>query len=874
MESTRVCPIQNTSYPTVRDSNNSMTAPAQAVTVDIEDAPQTAQRQPDESTVFSSVDTLKQALSFPGMKWCLREYFNKDKADQLMEAKDGVLSADHRKKLARFLRHACRDADGKWYVESKYDFSTKKNPACKEQGLGRIYGDVTLGALPKDVRNYIADRCKDVDVKSSHPTTLLLECQEAGVGDVAVHLKQYVEHRQAVLEQLGEDYGLSTYEDRKQAVVVVLNGGSPPKYQNDGKGGFFLHKLKKEVNLLSTLLSLKPEYASIVESAKKLKGRVTFLHYLMCRKELQLLVEIASCFMKRGQPVNSLIYDGLLVRLEPGQDITAKDLEQVVAEVRERTGCEFDLAVKPMDSPYTELLAAEGLAQGPLVDDDYAAGVFVDLYGPENFRLIGKHIHLFNKDTGMWGCDPADLQKAVHRHKGDLLLGEESKINYGGDSNNVRKMLSMVPNHIEADNEFYAKNLDSSLGKLLFKNGIYDFDTDKFSPGFDPKVVFKGRIDRNFDRCRKSEAKAHLLKVMWEDPYTKQQLEDGVSLCERIALARALWGDYRARKFYIMVGNTSTGKGLLQDAVSLSCGSFVGTFDINAFVRNPNSGADAAKQLSWLKMIVDLRIALSSEASANSTLDGVLLKMAVSGGDRLTLRRNHENEEICVNRCTIFAACNDVPKIVPCDNAVVNRVGGVFEKLVSFLANPNHFRPDHEKKVEEGLKDLFKKPEYQSAFLSILLDAYQTYKKHGHTIPGSVTAAINEWVVNEAGLTGLLSMAYETVLDANQRPSKECWVPFSQIREDLLVNGVGDKRTKLNMTDTKLGTELSALGYEKTTKGAKTRKGRSTTVAVRYGLRRIDPDDVVVLDGQGCAGGTSNGTSPEQEGDAADFKDL
>jgi hypothetical protein len=110
-----------------------------------------------------------------------------------------------------------------------------------------------------------------VDVKSSHPTTLLLECQEAGVGDVAVHLKQYVEHRQAVLEQLGEDYGLSTYEDRKQAVVVVLNGGSPPKYQNDGKGGFFLHKLKKEVNLLPfhcTTLRQVPKAVTTVTPAE------------------------------------------------------------------------------------------------------------------------------------------------------------------------------------------------------------------------------------------------------------------------------------------------------------------------------------------------------------------------------------------------------------------------------------------------------------------------------------------------------------------------------------------------------------------------------------------------------------------------------
>jgi hypothetical protein len=55
--------------------------------VDIVDTPQTAQQQLDESTILSSVDTLKQALMFPGVKWCLKEYFNRDKADQLMKSK-------------------------------------------------------------------------------------------------------------------------------------------------------------------------------------------------------------------------------------------------------------------------------------------------------------------------------------------------------------------------------------------------------------------------------------------------------------------------------------------------------------------------------------------------------------------------------------------------------------------------------------------------------------------------------------------------------------------------------------------------------------------------------------------------------------------
>jgi len=62
-----------------------------------------------------------------------------------------------------------------------------------------------------------------------------------------------------------------------------------------------------------------------------------------------------------------------------------------------------------------------------------------------------------------------------------------------------------------------------------------------------------------------------LMKVMWTDPYTSEQLKEGVPLCEQIALARALFGDYRLRKMYIMVGDTSSGKGLLTEALERSC---------------------------------------------------------------------------------------------------------------------------------------------------------------------------------------------------------------------------------------------------------------------------------------------------------------
>jgi hypothetical protein len=56
---------------------------------------------------------------------------------------------------------------------------------------------------------------------------LLYECKEAGIEWMANCLKEYVESRDHVLKGIGQDYGLQTYKEQKQAVNVALNGGSP-----------------------------------------------------------------------------------------------------------------------------------------------------------------------------------------------------------------------------------------------------------------------------------------------------------------------------------------------------------------------------------------------------------------------------------------------------------------------------------------------------------------------------------------------------------------------------------------------------------------------------------------------------------------------
>jgi hypothetical protein len=208
----------------------------------------------------------------------------------------------------------------------------------------------------------------------------------------------------------------------------------------------------------------------------------------------------------------------------------------------------------------------------------------------------------------------------------------------------------------------------------------------------------------------------------------------------------------------------------------------------------------------------------------------MLLKMVVSGGDQITLRTNHKDESHHINRSTLFMMCTDVPKIQPCDDAVQGRIGGVFDMQVEFKEKPSHCRPDHEKPMDPRLKDMMNKPEYQAAFLSTLLDAYQQYKQTAHTIPASVSAAIQEWVAN-CGRASLLAEVCESQLDANMKPEQGTYVIFDNLFQALVVDGVGPQRNKVCMTKTKLGKQLALLGYPSNTRSVGGKK-----VRVRLGL--------------------------------------
>ena len=72
--------------------------------------------------------------------------------------------------------------------------------------------------------------------------------------------------------------------------------------------------------------------------------------------------------------------------------------------------------------------------------------------------------------------------------------------------------------HNLTDNQFMTKMADTAKGKLLFTDGIYDFDSGKFTLGFDPNIVFLRRINRPFSYEQDEDMIRKVEKSLFIDP--------------------------------------------------------------------------------------------------------------------------------------------------------------------------------------------------------------------------------------------------------------------------------------------------------------------------------------------------------------------
>lgn len=384
---------------------------------------------------------------------------------------------------------------------------------------------------------------------------------------------------------------------------------------------------------------------------------------------------------------------------------------------------------------------------------------------------------------------------------------------------------------INYDNMWSNKMFSSSLGKILFINGYYNFHTGRFykhcgvkgvpetflggesDSDYDHSIIFTELIPYAFvapvendeeDEEDEEEASefvgdvpnfkyiASIKKRLFIDPFGED-----VANYYILNIARGLAGDAMKRVIF-NIGEGDTGKSMMTAAFETTFGGYFGTFNANNLVVKKMTTGDDAQQSRWIMMLLSKRIIASNEVEPDAIINGTLVKKLSSGGLDKIVARGHggyETEFWIYFLCFIFA--NDLDKIRPMDDAIINRVRAI-PYTKKYVDNPTPNNP-FELKKDANMSEEIKTMRFKLGFMYLLMESYEKFMtddKRVETEPADIGKAI----VNTFGE----SDDFITILQEDYN--------ITGLESDFVLSSDLDvwiKEKKLAITMTKLGRDLN-----------------------------------------------------------------
>lgn len=291
------------------------------------------------------------------------------------------------------------------------------------------------------------------------------------------------------------------------------------------------------------------------------------------------------------------------------------------------------------------------------------------------------------------------------------------------------KLMFMKEKH-----KFMKNNKNNGIGKLLFKDGIYDIKEKIFTPGYNKNIVFFNKIDYNFPG-RPSEDKIKFVrKVFFEDGFCETLQDFGTYLLK--AFTMAIYGDYLRKKIYFLKGPVNCGKSLFCDFIKYVFEDYVEDFSAENLLYRPGIEDDYALSLYWLKDIHEKRIAFSNECKNNKHgYDNELIKKITTDSDFVKVRGPHEAKPTSIqNQSTLFVVGNKDMKVKEVDDAIIYRVDCI-EEQYSFKSVLVDY---YDKKKDPDLKNKLHNEEHRAAFLYLIMDCYNMMEDGEKCINGDL----------------------------------------------------------------------------------------------------------------------------------------
>ena len=686
---------------------------------------------------------------------------------------------------------------------------------------GRVFPKKSLGltSFSKKIRNtFLKDNYIDLDLSNAQPAIVYNICKSNDIK--CPFIEEYIQDRDRILQDVIDNYNV-TRKDAKQLFISLAFFGTfrgwASSLKLDKPELKFIKMFSKELKSISTII--KKQNPTLYNTARKLNERNSdgsFFSLYLQEYETRIMECVIDWLSNKTTILNfpqtdlkvcTYEFDGIKLlkyNVEKyGLNKLITDLNNVVLE---KMGFDIKFEEKPIECGY-EIEYTPTERKRTYNDDAVDNGVSNDKEAAEKVYEIYPHwvyclgtLYVFDNKTGMWSCDKTmyktiimsltdDLRIIAFDRNNEAYLSDNS---YGSCKTSMEKLPCLIKTLCKNDDWLKQKEC-SSLGKLLFNNGYLDLKNgfhfyDKETDGFNPDILFMGKIDKNFE------------------PFDEEQMEYLYDIKQRLFynplgkdvgdyfilnIARGLMGDMMKRVLFGL-GTTDCGKTVLTKAIEASLGDYVGSFNAENLLYRKTSN-DEAQIMRWALLLRFKRIIISNEMKSTSTINGNLLKKISSGGDSLTGRLHGGNEMSFIPHSLGMMMANDLPPISPYDKAVDNRT-----RVIHYKKQFTDVVEDEENELlkDYNLIDEIKTTKFQNAFLMMLIQEYVKYKEEGEPEePEDVTNGKKEWIAETGNDIDKFLENFEITNDVND------FLPSEEIKHWL-------KEDKIGITPTKMGIEI------------------------------------------------------------------
>jgi len=436
-----------------------------------------------------------------------------------------------------------------------------------------------------------------------------------------------------------------------------------------------------------------------------------------------------------------------------------------------------------------QILAAEVFPPTPpikeygVTDEDFS----VIAYRRLKTDYVYSQGQLFHKEGNIWSNDTKSFQSSLRTAIIALKMIKRTFVELKGKTittevfycdilKNVRSVATLTEDKIicNPDPEFYQKLHTTTLGKLCFDDGVYDFRRRAFyewnSQELKTNPVYSlTKIHRNFPKSVDDAFKRECYERVFIASMGEENAARWVAF-----LSRAVAGEITDKMFATILTNRDCSKGVTNDWLMSAFGSYVRQAEsTNFLVQRERSGADAAKENGWLVDFQTVRLMLVQEFPLDMKNKGMkinskLIKSINSGGDQIEGRKNYKDAmTFNIQSSTVFMV-NDLPAYTTDDvlekcvqiTSTVQFKSQEFinDKLAESVDNQElyEYRKNNFKVADPNLRTDVKSHKWADALVRLLIDNYAnmpiTIQKSA--IEGEQDIQLDERVISAFKLTG------------------------------------------------------------------------------------------------------------------------